>query len=85
MKLLGTTTSPYVRKVRIVAQAAGVPLTFVDTRTDAGADLLAERAPVGKIPVLLDGDTVLPDSSLIIAWLWSPGWAWFNNASASGV
>jgi glutathione S-transferase len=71
MKLLGTTTSPYVRKVRIVAQAAGVPLTFVDTRTEAGAALLADRAPVGKIPVLLDGDTVLPDSSLIISWLWS--------------
>ncbi len=71
MKLLGTTTSPYVRKVRIVAQAAGVALTFVDTRTESGAALLAERAPVGKIPVLLDGDLVLPDSSLIVDWLWS--------------
>jgi len=70
MKLLGTTTSPYVRKVRIVARAANLPLTMVDTRTEEGAALLARHAPLGKIPVLLDGDRVLPDSSVIVGWLW---------------
>jgi glutathione S-transferase len=74
VRLLGTTTSPYVRKVRILAAAAQLPFELVDTRHDAGADLLARLAPVGKVPVLLigDGDSpeVLPDSSLIAQRLW---------------
>jgi glutathione S-transferase len=41
LRLLGTTTSPYTRKVRILASAAQVPFEFVDTRRDAGAVLLA--------------------------------------------
>jgi glutathione S-transferase len=73
MKILGTTTSPYTRKVRIAARAAGVEAELVDTRTPEGAELLAASAPLGKVPVLLtDGDpSVLPDSSLILDWLWS--------------
>lgn len=72
LTLLGTTTSPYVRKVRIVARAIDLPLELLDTRTPEGAARLAEVAPLGKVPVLLGGDPgVLPDSSLILAWLWA--------------
>jgi glutathione S-transferase len=74
MKLLGTTTSPYARKARIVLAASGLRHEFVDIRTDAGAAALAEAAPLGKIPVLVGagdgGDLVLPDSQLIVSWLW---------------
>jgi glutathione S-transferase len=75
LRLLGTTTSPYTRKVRILASAAQVPFEFVDTRRDAGAVLLARVAPLAKVPVLLVGEgaeaTVIPDSSLITQWLWA--------------
>lgn len=73
MKILGTTTSPYTRKVRIVTRAAGVPAELVDTRTPEGAALLAEVAPLGKVPVLVtDGvPRALPDSSLILDFLWA--------------
>jgi glutathione S-transferase len=72
MRLLGTTTSPYVRKARILLRAAGVSFELVDTRTEAGGALLARIAPSGKVPVLaLDDGRVLPDSSLIAAYLWS--------------
>ncbi len=36
MKLLGTTTSPYTRKVRILLKALGQAHELVDTRTDVG-------------------------------------------------
>jgi glutathione S-transferase len=75
LRLLGTTTSPYVRKIRILATAAQLPFELCDTRQEAGAALLARVAPVGKVPVLLVGDGepahILPDSSLITHWLWA--------------
>ncbi|HEY4187870.1 MAG TPA: glutathione S-transferase N-terminal domain-containing protein [Polyangia bacterium] len=72
MKLLGTTTSPYTRKIRVVLNAMGRPYEFLDIRTEPGASALKAAAPLGKIPVLLadDGATV-PDSSLIVSWLWA--------------
>src|SRR3990172_5779913 len=72
MKLYGTTTSPYVRKVRILATAAGVPFDLVDTRSDAGAAELARLSPLGKVPVVeLPDGRALPDSGLVAAWLWA--------------
>jgi glutathione S-transferase len=72
VKLFGTPTSPYTRKIRILARAAGLDFTFVDTRTEAGASALARVAPVGKVPaVQLDDGRVLPDSGLIASWLWA--------------
>ena len=75
LKLYGTTTSPYTRKIRVLARAAGLEVTFVDTRTDEGAAALARVAPLGKVPVVeLPADPtphVLPDSGLIAAWLWT--------------
>ena len=71
MLLLGTTTSPYTRKIRILAGEIGLPVELLDTRTEAGAARLREVAPLGKVPVLLpDAHTVVPDSTLIVAWLW---------------
>jgi glutathione S-transferase len=75
VRLLGTTTSPYVRKVRILATAAQLPFELVDTRGEAGAALLKEVSPLGRVPVLLLGEgletQVLPDSALIASWLWT--------------
>ena len=71
LTLLGTTTSPYVRKVRVAARAMALELPLLDTRTPEGAAKLAEVAPLGKVPVLVAGSQVLPDSSLILAWMWT--------------
>ena len=72
MILLGTTTSPYTRKVRILLAASRRPHEFLDTRTDEGAALSAKAAPLGKVPVLVRDapDSPLPDSSLIARWIW---------------
>src|SRR5258708_32198390 len=84
VKLYGTTTSPYTRKIRILTRAAGLSVTMIDTRAADGAAALARIAPLGKVPVIemgfemgpsgpagaLDDGTpgVLADSGLIAAW-----------------
>jgi glutathione S-transferase len=70
-KIYGTPTSPYARKIRILARAAGMDPAFVDTRAGEGAIALARLAPVGKVPfVELEGGRVVADSGLVASWLW---------------
>lgn len=69
MKLYGTTTSPFVRRVRIVATELGEPIDRVDTAPEAGMAALREVSPIRKVPVaVLDGRTLF-DSRVIIDWL----------------
>ena len=66
MLMLGTTTSPYVRRVRVVARALGLPVTLLDTRSPEGAAELRRLSPVGKVPVaVLDDERVVWDSAVI--------------------
>lgn len=70
MKLLYTPTSPYVRKVRVLAHERGLELAVhpVDPHHD-DPQLLA-ACPVGKVPVLLlDDGTAVQDSRVICAYL----------------
>lgn len=67
MKLYGTLTSPFVRRVRVVAQELGVEVTMVDTSAPGGQEALRRVSPIGKVPVAeLDGEIVY-DSRAIIA------------------
>jgi glutathione S-transferase len=69
MKLFGSTTSPFARKVRIIAAELGEPIDWVDTATEAGTAELNAIAPIRKIPVaVVDGRTIF-DSRAIIDWL----------------
>ena len=60
MKLIRSTTSPYVRKVRVYLAETGISHRFVPVDAwQPTAELLA-MAPIGKVPVLdLDDGTVL--------------------------
>ena len=69
MKLFGTTTSPFVRRVRVVAAEVGEPLDRIDTATDAGMAALREISPIRKAPVASFDGRVIYDSRAIIAWL----------------
>jgi glutathione S-transferase len=65
MKLYGTVTSPFVRRVRVVAAELGVSVELFDTSNDAGQMALAEVTPLKKVPTaVLDGETVF-DSRVI--------------------
>lgn len=66
LELFGSLTSPYVRRVRIVAHELGLELDWVDTTTEAGQAKLREVTPLWKVPtLLLDGEPVF-DSAIIV-------------------
>jgi glutathione S-transferase len=72
--LYGTTTSPFVRRVRVVAHEKALPLTLVSTATDDGLAQLNAVSPIGKVPAarLADGRVVF-DSRVIVDELCRPG------------
>jgi len=63
MKLLGTNTSPYVRKVRLVLLEKNIPHEYlIDAPREPGS-LVARVNPLGRIPALiLDDETCVFDS-----------------------
>jgi len=72
MKLFYTPTSPFVRKVRIVAHELGVPLELELLRPSPMAPdpVLSRQNPLSKIPALvLDDGTTLYDSPVICEYL----------------
>lgn len=65
MLLYGTTTSPFVRRVRIVALSLGEPIEFINTAHPEAQAALRVQTPIGKVPVaVLQGRTVF-DSRVI--------------------
>lgn len=70
MKLIGSLTSPYVRKARIVLAEKKIEYDFeLDSPWDADSGV-AGINPLGKVPVLvLDDETVLFDSRVIVEYL----------------
>jgi glutathione S-transferase len=67
MKLYGTTTSPFVRRVRVVAAEVGQTYERIDTAGDAGQALLAEVTPIRKVPIaVVDDGSLIFDSRAII-------------------
>ncbi len=69
MKLYGTTTSPFVRRVRAVAAEVGEPIDRIETASEAGQTALREVSPIRKVPVAIAGERTLFDSRVIIEWL----------------
>ena len=66
MKLLGTNTSPYVRKARLVLLEKDIPHTWlIDPPSEPGSQV-ARVNPLGRIPALiLDNETCVFDSPVI--------------------
>jgi glutathione S-transferase len=70
MKLIGSHSSPYVRKVRIALAEKRIEYEFVLDNVHMPGSLAAQVSPLGKIPVLLTDDgTALYDSSVIVEYL----------------
>lgn len=74
LSLIGTTTSPFVRRVRVVCLEKGVPFTLIPALTDEGQAALKKASPVWKVPVAtLEDGRVVFDSRVIIDELCSDG------------
>lgn len=70
MKLIGTLTSPYVRKTRVVLSEKKVDYDFVLGIPNSDDRIVAQHNPLGKVPVLvLDDDSTLYDSRVITEYL----------------
>ncbi|MFI5319719.1 MAG: glutathione S-transferase family protein [Myxococcota bacterium] len=70
LKLYGSSLSPYVRKVVLVLELKRIPYEQdpLSPVVNPSAEFL-RISPLRKIPVLRDGDLVLPDSSVICRYL----------------
>ncbi|MEY2883088.1 MAG: hypothetical protein RL490_812 [Pseudomonadota bacterium] len=72
MKLLGSATSPYVRKLRVIAHELGLALDYAETAALEDPAALLAANPLGKVPALiLDDGEALVDSPVIAAYLLS--------------
>ena len=70
MKLVGSYTSPYVRKTRVVLAEKKIDYEFVIDSPWTDSSGVPDLNPLGKIPVLvLDDDTCLFDSRVIVEYL----------------
>lgn len=69
MKLLIAWPSPYARKVRVAMREKAIEYEeIVDLPWNAGS-AAARLNPLGKVPVLIDGDETIWESSVIIEYL----------------
>jgi len=69
MKLIGTALSPYASRVMIAARFKGIDLPMEAPEEGPRSPALLALSPIGKIPVLVDGPLVLPESDVIVAYL----------------
>ena len=70
MKLIGSLTSPYVRKVRIVMAEKRLDYEFVTEDVWSAATTIAESNPLGNVPCLvMEGAEALFDSHVIVEYL----------------
>ena len=67
--IIGNTVSPYVRKVLAILTMKGIPFEIDPIVPFFGNDEFAKLSPLRRIPVLIDGDVVLNDSSVIAQYL----------------
>ena len=69
MRIIGSYVSPYVRKVLACLALKGLDYEIDPITPFFGGDEFERLSPLRRIPVLVDGDFVLSDSSAICAWL----------------
>lgn len=70
MKLIGSYSSPYVRKISVILLEKGIIFEFINRINSDGEDIVTRYNPLNKVPVLVADDTsVWFDSPVIAAYL----------------
>jgi glutathione S-transferase len=70
MKLIGSLSSPYVRKVRVVMAEKKLDYQFVEEDVWAADTTIMHSNPLGKVPTLvMEGGEALFDSRVIVEYL----------------
>lgn len=69
MQLFGSTTSPYVRRLRLYMQDISHEFVLVDIFNSRDRDQIQAQNPTLKIPMLIDGEQTVLDSGSIFRYL----------------
>ena len=70
MKLIGSTSSPFVRKVRVVMAEKKLDYQFVEEDVWSADTTIVQSNPLGKVPCLvMEGGEALFDSRVIVEYL----------------
>ncbi|NWG91277.1 MAG: glutathione S-transferase family protein, partial [Parvularculaceae bacterium] len=69
LQIIGNTVSPYVRKILVILTMKDVPFEIDPIVPFFGDDAFSKLSPLRRIPVLIDGDVVINDSSVIAQYL----------------
>ena len=69
MKIIGSYVSPYVRKVLACLALKGLDYEIDPITPFYGNDEFERLSPLRRIPILIEDDLVLTDSTIICAWL----------------
>ena len=69
MEIIGSFVSPYVRKVLACIHLKGLDYEIDPITAFFGNEEFERLSPLRRIPVLVDGDLAIPDSSAICAYL----------------
>lgn len=74
LKIIGSVTSPFVRAVRLACEELGLDYaleitTFFTKNTAEQEDLVKQHNPLMRVPVLVDGEDIIIDSRVIVAYL----------------
>ncbi|NDP40906.1 MAG: glutathione S-transferase [Rhodoferax sp.] len=70
MKLIGSNSSPYVRKVRVVMAEKKLDYEFITEDVWAAQTTIADSNPLGKVPCLImEGAEAIFDSRVIVEYL----------------
>ena len=69
MKIIGSYVSPYVRKVLVCMELKGIDYEVDPITPFFGNDEFRRLSPLRRIPVLIDGELVLTDSTVIAEYL----------------
>jgi len=73
MKLYGSITSPFVRRVRFLCNEVGEPFELIDTLADEGQARMRTKNPIWKVPCIeIDGPTgtqIIWDSHTILEYI----------------
>lgn len=69
MQIIGSFVSPYVRKVLACLEIKGIAYEVDPITPFFGNDAFRRLSPLRRIPVLIDGDLVLTDSTVIAEYI----------------
>jgi len=69
LTIIGNTVSPYVRKILAILTVKGIDFEIDPIVPFFGDDEFAKISPLRRIPVLIDGDTIVNDSSVVAQYI----------------